>query len=73
MTYLETTYPDAQVEISDSRLVICKMTTKDKSGNEVCALMKARVNDDGYNTAVLYFHKEDTKQSENLFNKITLL
>lgn len=71
--YLEETYPDAKVYITDSRLVICKMTTKDKSGNKVCAYMKAKVSDTGYNEAVLYFHQEDSRQSENIFNKISLL
>lgn len=71
--YLKETYPDAKVYITDSRLVICKMTTKDRSGNKICAYMKAKIIDRGYNEAVLYFHQEDSRQSENIFNKISLL
>ncbi len=68
---LKKKYPDGKTIVTDTKLVVCKTKTKDKSGNEVWASLKARLTDDGYVKVVLVYDEENKDRYESVFNQIS--
>ena len=67
---LQETAPDGEVYITDSKDIICKRTTTDRSGNELMIFIKVRVKNGGYNDATLYCMADERAKYEPLFNRI---
>ncbi len=70
--FLSEQYPDAKVNINDSKKIICKSFLTDGSGNKVMCCLKAVITNKGYNEAVLYFDEKDRNKYESLFGKISI-
>ena len=70
--YLKENYPDSEIYITDNKQIVCKRKTKDSSGKEIMAYLKAGITDKGYNEAILFFKESEKGKYETVFNRITL-